>query len=112
MTHSEASVPHVDRSQDGSSRPLLIVSIVVWALLCIGRALSAASDASGGAAGQVGAFVGALLATLLLAFLGRSVVRLLRRRAVLSPLWTPSLFFIAAGLSLLLLAAAGGQGAG
>jgi hypothetical protein len=110
MTHSEASATPVERSQDGPSRALLVVSIVVWALLSVGRALSVAGEASGGAPGQVGAFLGALLGTLLLAFLGRSVVRLLRRRPALSPLWTPSLFFTAAALSLLLLAATAGQG--
>jgi hypothetical protein len=88
----------------------LLASIAVWALLSIGRGVSAANDASGTAPAQAGAFVGAILGTLLLAFLGRSVVRLLRRRAVLPPVWTPGLFFTAAGLSLLLLAASGGQG--
>ena len=88
----------------------MLVSLAVWALLSVGRGLSAANEASGAAPGHVGAFLGAILGTLLLAFVGRSVVRLLRRRAVLSPLWTPSLFFAAAGLNLLLLAAAGGQG--
>lgn len=106
--HTSASV-RSEPPRAASSRALLIAAIGAWLLANIGRAVVAASQSSGDGARQAGAFVGALIATLLIVFVGRCVVRLVRRQPILSPLWTPSLFFCAAGLSVLLLAAAAGQ---
>ena len=81
------------------------MAIAVWLLSGVGRALAMASDASQPA----GAFVGALVATVVIVFVVRCVVRLVRRTPPLRPVWTPSLFFIAAGLNLLLVATTAGQ---
>jgi len=96
----------------GSSRTLLYVAIGTWLLATVGRAVTAASESSGSASRQVGVFIGTLFATLVLVLIVRGVVRLVRRRPILSPAWTPSLFFSAAGLSFLLLASTAGQESG
>jgi len=95
----------------GSSpaRALLWVAVATWLLLSVGRAVTAASESAGSGSRAAGAFIGGLLATVLLVFLVRSVARLVRRRPIFSPMWTPGLFFAAAGLSLLLLASTAGQ---
>ncbi|MGH2762140.1 MAG: hypothetical protein ACRDLD_06120 [Thermoleophilaceae bacterium] len=87
----------------------LDVAVGLWLLASVGRAVTAANDTSGSASRQVGAFLGALLVTLIVAFVVRGLVRLVRRRPVLSPAWTPNLFFAAAGLSLLLAVLAAGR---
>ena len=100
------------RSEAAPSRTLLYVAIGTWLLATVGRAVTAASESSGSASRQAGVFMGTLVTTLLVVFIVRSVVRLVRRRPILSPAWTPSLFFTAAGLSLLLLASTAGRESG
>ncbi len=90
------------------SRSTLLAAIAAWLLFSAGSALAAASDAEGGAAEGAGAFLGRMFATVLIAFVVRGVVRLVRREPFATPAWTPSLFFIAAVLSLLSLAGASG----
>jgi hypothetical protein len=108
MTDSDIAT-HLDRPIQSSNRALLFVSIGVWLLLGIGRALLAADESTGPGSQQVGAFFGALMATLLIALAVRTVVRAIRRRPLGSPFLTPALFFSAAVLNLLLLASAAGQ---
>jgi hypothetical protein len=81
---------------------LLVVAVVLWLILGV-SAVGQASDET--TTYRVGAFIGRLLGSLLFAWVIRSVYRLVRRRNVTRPAWTPSLFFGAALIELL--AAAG-----
>jgi len=88
---------------------LLFVAIATWLLASLGRAVTKASESSGGAPEQAGVFMGTLVVGLVIVFVVRTVARLVRRRPILSPMWTPGLFFGAAGLSLLLVATTAGN---
>ena len=88
------------------ARTLLAVAIAAWLVLGAARTAALAAEDSG--AHLAGAFVGGLLGALWLAWLVRSLVRRVRHRPVRTPGLSPSLFFIAAGLSLLTVASAGG----
>jgi len=112
MSESNGSAGRTEKSEAAPSRTLLYVAIGTWLLATVGRAVTAASESSGSASRQAGVFMGTLVTTLLVVFIVRSVVRLVRRRPILSPAWTPSLFFTAAGLSLLLLASTAGRESG
>lgn len=98
------------RSRPAPPRAPLFVAIGAWLVAGIGRAVTAAADSSGPASEQAGAFVGHLIGTVFIVFVVRSIIRLARRRPVLSPAWTPSLFVTAAVLSLLTIAGSAGQG--
>ena len=88
------------------ARALLPVAIAAWLLLGAGRAAALAAEDSG--AHLAGAVVGGLLGALWLAWLVRSFVRIVRGRPVRTPGLTPDLFFLAAVLSLVTVASAGG----
>jgi hypothetical protein len=81
---------------------LLVVAVVLWILFAV-SAVTQAADETGSY--RIGAFIGRLLGSLLIAFLVRAGYRFARRRDVLRPTWTPSLFFGAALIEIL--AAAG-----
>jgi hypothetical protein len=76
---------------------LLVVSIVLWLLLGVARA-AGQSDSAGEA---VGFLIGSLLFPLALSWIVRALYRLIRRRPVVQPAWTPGLFFGAAVLIML-----------
>jgi hypothetical protein len=76
---------------------LLVVGIVLWLLLGIAR-MAGQSDAAGEA---VGYLIGSLLFPLAISWVIRAGYRLIRRRPVVQPAWTPGLFFGAAVLIML-----------
>ena len=69
---------------------LLVIGIVLWILFGVA---AMARDDDGSAGNKVGLMLGSLFVSLLIAWIVRSVYRLIRRRPVLSPAWTPGLFF-------------------
>jgi hypothetical protein len=77
---------------------LIIVGIVLW-LLCGVMAASAGAEEGGSYA--FGAMLGAMGIGLLISWIVRCVYRLIRRRPVIYPAWTPGLFFGAAFVALL-----------
>jgi len=77
---------------------LIIVAIVLW-LLC--GVMSATAGAEEGASYAFGAMLGAMFIGLLISWIVRSAFRLIMRRPVIYPTWTPGLFFGAAFISLL-----------
>jgi len=79
----------------------LSLAIAVWSLFSLGAALGAAETTPGTGAAKAGAFTARLFTALILAYLIRAVWRLIRRRPVLAPAWTPALFYGAAVISLL-----------
>lgn len=92
--------PAATRSR--SSVPLrLSLAIAVWSLFSLGASLGAAEDTPGTGAAKAGAFVGRLIGSLLFAFVIRAVWRLIRRRRILAPSWTPALFYGAAAISII-----------
>ena len=77
---------------------LLVVAILLWLLLGVG-AMARDDDGSGGY--RFGLLLGSLFVSLLLSWIVRSIYRLIRRRPVLSPAWTPGLFFGAVVVQML-----------
>jgi hypothetical protein len=77
---------------------LLVVAILLWLLLGVG---AMARDDDGSGSYRFGLLLGSLIASLLLSWIVRSLYRLIRRRPVLSPAWTPGLFFGAVVVQIL-----------
>jgi hypothetical protein len=88
-----ASAPHHYEYEFTTTRiVLLVVSIVLWLLFGVARTAREADEASF----TVGYLLGTLGVALLVSWIVRSLYRLIRRRPVVSPAWTPGLFFGAA----------------
>jgi hypothetical protein len=79
----------------------LSLAIAVWSLCSLGAALGAAESTPGTGAAKAGAFIARLFTALILAYLIRGAWRLIRRRPLLHPGWTPALFYGAAVISVL-----------
>ena len=77
---------------------LLVVAIVLWLLLGVG---AMARDDDGSGSYRFGLLLGSLFVSLLVAWIVRSLYRLIRRRPVIRPAWTPGLFFGAIVLQIL-----------
>jgi hypothetical protein len=58
-------------------------------------------DDDGSGSYKLGLLLGSLFLSLLISWIVRSVYRLIRRRPVLSPAWTPGLFFGAVVIQVL-----------
>ena len=97
-----------EATRRGGWSTLLVVAIVLWLLLAV-SAVARASDKSAGY--QLGAFLGALVVSFLFSWIVRSLYRLVRRRPVNDPMWTPGLFLGAAVFSLLSAAGEAGNDA-
>lgn len=78
----------------------LSLAIAVWSLFSLGSALGAAQSTPGPGAAKLGAFIARLFDSLVFAYLIRCVYRLIRRRRILRPGWTPALFYGAAVISV------------
>jgi hypothetical protein len=77
---------------------LLVIGIVLWVLFGV-AAMTRDDDGSGSY--KLGLLLGSLFLSLLISWIVRSVYRLIRRRPVLSPAWTPGLFFGAVVIQVL-----------
>ena len=74
----------------------LVIAVVLWFLLGFAAMGRNATDGS-----EVGYLLGSLFFALLISWVVRSLYRLVRRRRVLQPAWTPGLFWGAVVLELL-----------
>jgi uncharacterized membrane protein len=76
----------------------LVIAIVMWLLLGVG-AMGREDDADGSY--RVGLLLGSLAVSLLVSWIVRSLFRLVMRRPVIGPAWTPGLFLGATVVELL-----------
>jgi hypothetical protein len=74
----------------------LVVAIVLWFLLAFAAMGRDAPEGS-----EAGYLIGSLVFPLLISWVVRSLFRLVRRRPVIQPAWTPGLFWGAVVLQLL-----------
>jgi drug/metabolite transporter (DMT)-like permease len=81
---------------------LLVITMTLWVLLALA---ATARDADSSAETSIGYFIGSLLFPLLIAWIVRSLYRMVRRRPVIHPAWTPGLF--TGAVILMVLQAAG-----
>jgi uncharacterized BrkB/YihY/UPF0761 family membrane protein len=77
---------------------LLVIAIVLWLLFGVA---AMARDDDGSGSYRFGLLLGSLFVSLLLSWIVRSLYRLIRRRPVLYPAWTPGLFFGAVVIQIL-----------